>query len=186
MILQLLMMHQYTKFGSERVTGSHESLWTNIQWHSEPLLGPWPWTQQSNLLTRKSSFWWCTINISLIQWLSKDWQFRKYSRHRHTLITWAFTLTFTLKKTNQIFLHDTLANEYDAPSEKIQCFRCYLNKTLTSRAVSYHGLFDVLVLSSTVSIRKCYMYCVIGYTEKRTCSVTLYQNNRTVSSKILS
>lgn len=182
MILPLVMMHQYTKFSSERVTGSYESLWTNIQWHSEPLLGPWPWTQQSNLLTRKSSFWWCIINISLIQLLSKDWQFRKYSRHSHTLITWAFTLTFTLKKTNQIFLHNTLANEYDAPSWKIQCFRCYLNKTLTSWA----GLFDVLVLSSIVSISKCYMCCVTGCTEKRTGSVTLYQNNRTVWSKILS
>ena len=48
----LMMMHHHTKFGGKRFSSSKYIVWTNIQWHFEVLLWPWPWTQQSNIFIR--------------------------------------------------------------------------------------------------------------------------------------
>jgi len=54
----------------------------NIHWSSEPSLWPWPWIQQSNLFTRHSSLWTCTVKLSRSP---KNQQFRTYS---HDFIIW--------------------------------------------------------------------------------------------------
>ena len=43
----LIMMQHHTKFGSKRFSDSENIIWTNIHWHFEILLWPWPWTQHS-------------------------------------------------------------------------------------------------------------------------------------------
>ena len=40
----LITMHHQTKFGSKRFSNSKEITCTNIHWHFEILLWPWPWT----------------------------------------------------------------------------------------------------------------------------------------------
>ena len=77
MILWLMMMHHHTKLDQNIV-------WANIRWSSEPSLWPWPWIQQSNLCTRHSRFWTCTVKLS---WSQKNnlqnQQFRTYNRNTH-------------------------------------------------------------------------------------------------------
>ena len=55
-ILWLMMMHHHTKFDQSDIVRA------NIHWSSEPSL--WPWLQQSNLFTRHSSLWTCTVKLS--------------------------------------------------------------------------------------------------------------------------
>ena len=62
----LMMMHHHTKFGSKRFNESENIVWTNIHWHFEILMWPWPWTQQSNFSIKHSSLWSCTIKSSVV------------------------------------------------------------------------------------------------------------------------
>ena len=41
----VMMLHHHTRYGYKTFLGSEEIIWTNIHWHLEPLLWPWPWTQ---------------------------------------------------------------------------------------------------------------------------------------------
>ena len=59
MLLWLMMMHHHTKFDWSEILSRQ-----NIHWSSEPSLWPWPWIQQSNLFTRYSSLWTCTVKLS--------------------------------------------------------------------------------------------------------------------------
>ena len=43
--LWLMMLHHHTKFGNNMVCDSENITQTNIHWHFEPLLWPWPWMQ---------------------------------------------------------------------------------------------------------------------------------------------
>ena len=43
-VIWLMMMHRDTTFGSKRLSGSEDVIWTNIHWYFEVLLWPWPWT----------------------------------------------------------------------------------------------------------------------------------------------
>ena len=52
-----IMMHHHTKFSSKRFSNSEDIFWTNIHWHFEVLLWPWPSTQQSNFFIRHSDLW---------------------------------------------------------------------------------------------------------------------------------
>ena len=45
MTLWLIMLHHHTKFGNKTFCSSGDIIWTNIQWHFELLLWPWPWMQ---------------------------------------------------------------------------------------------------------------------------------------------
>ena len=65
MTLWLIMLHHYTKFGNKKFCDSEDITWTNIHRHSEPLLWPWSWTQQSHFSTGHTSLWCCTIKSSL-------------------------------------------------------------------------------------------------------------------------
>ena len=51
---------------SKRLSNSENIIWINIHWHSEILLWPWPWTQQSNFSIKHSGLWQCTIKPSLV------------------------------------------------------------------------------------------------------------------------
>ena len=128
MTLWLMMMHQYTKSGLKRFTGSDDICQTNIHRHFEPPLWPWPWTQQSNFLTRYSSLWWQTIKLSLVAKRSavqKIQQKQSYSDHT--------SLYHDLEVSTPIFVHDTHAHgdasKQQNCSQKAQWFRIYsLNK----------------------------------------------------------
>ena len=48
MTLLLMMLHHHTKFGNKMFCSSEDIIRTNIHWHFEPLLWPWPWMQLSN------------------------------------------------------------------------------------------------------------------------------------------
>ena len=54
------------RFGNEMFCGSEDIVWTNIHWHFEPSLLPWPWRQQSHFSKGHSSLWCCTIKPSLV------------------------------------------------------------------------------------------------------------------------
>ena len=41
----LMMIHHHTKCGSKRFCNSKGNTWTDIHWHFEMSLWPWPWTQ---------------------------------------------------------------------------------------------------------------------------------------------
>ena len=73
---------------------------TSIQWSFEPSQWPWPWAQQSDLLTRHSNLWWWTFISSLVL---KEPQFRRCSTNSHILFISKPTVTLTLKLTNQSF-----------------------------------------------------------------------------------
>ena len=45
MTFWLMMLHHHTKFGNKTFCSSGDIIWTNIQWHFELLLWPWPWMQ---------------------------------------------------------------------------------------------------------------------------------------------
>ena len=53
----VILMHHHTKFGSKMFSDLENIIWTNIHWHFEILLWPWPWTQWSNFSTKLSSLW---------------------------------------------------------------------------------------------------------------------------------
>ena len=53
----LTMMQHHTSFGSKRFNISEDTIWTNIHWHFEIKLCPWPWTQESNFSIRHSGLW---------------------------------------------------------------------------------------------------------------------------------
>ena len=42
MTLRLMMMHHNTRFGNKIFCGLEDIIWTNIHWHFEPSLWPWP------------------------------------------------------------------------------------------------------------------------------------------------
>ena len=43
----LMMMHHHTKFGNKMFGSLEGIIWTNIHWHSESSLWPWPYMQYS-------------------------------------------------------------------------------------------------------------------------------------------
>ena len=67
MTLLLMIIHYHTKFGSKMFCSSEDTVLTNIHWHFEPSLLPWPWIQQSNFFTEYSSLWWCTMKPGLAE-----------------------------------------------------------------------------------------------------------------------
>ena len=87
----------------------------NIHWSSEPSLWPWPCIQQSNLFTRHSSLWTCTVKLS--------WSPQKISSSEHiieiVIFDWmnrnSVTVTLTLRIETHFFAYDALAYNYVSP-----------------------------------------------------------------------
>ena len=105
--LWLMMMHHNTKFGDKWFSSSEDLIQTNIHWHFEVLLQPWPWIQQSFFFfffTRRSGL---LIPLKRRNWLHNYGSAVQVIVESHILITWAITATLTLKTVNQFF-HMTL------------------------------------------------------------------------------
>ena len=85
---------------TQKVQQCRRYVWTNVHWKFEHSLWPWPWTQQSNLFTRHPSLWWHTIKLCLV---ARDQKLKTCSRNSCILITWALTMTMTLKFAHHSF-----------------------------------------------------------------------------------
>ena len=67
MTLWLIMTHHHNKCGEKQFCLSEDIIQKNIHWHSEVLLWPWSWTQQSIFFpTRHSDLHQNTIKPSLV------------------------------------------------------------------------------------------------------------------------
>ena len=60
----LMVMYHQTNFCYKRLNCSEKIIWSYINWNLSAW--PWPWTQHSNLVTRNSGLWWCTIKVILV------------------------------------------------------------------------------------------------------------------------
>ena len=63
---ELQFSHSFITFFYLSPPPPKDTIWTNTQWHFEPLLWSWPCTQQSIFFTRYPSLWWSTINRSSV------------------------------------------------------------------------------------------------------------------------
>ena len=108
-ILWFMMLHQYTKFGYKRLKSLKDSAYTNIHLHFEPLLWPWPWTQQFSFLTQHSSLWWYTIKLSLV---AKGLAFHKIQKEQSYFDYINPHCDLDLKVSTPISLHDTPPPDY--------------------------------------------------------------------------
>ena len=127
-------MQHFNKVHSCRTFCSQEAIvHANIHPHFKSLLWPWPWTQQSNLLTGH----FCHPILKTNRISSSAEIHEIYSRSSHMLITWTLTVTLTLKIASHCSA-DPLAHS-DAPAyqvllQKVKQFRRYhLNKIQTHR-----------------------------------------------------
>ena len=108
--LCLIMMHQNIKFGNQMVSSLGDiilSFWTNIHWHSEPSLWPWPFMQNPFFSFSFFSPKTFCLMMMYLQTKSGCQRIRRYSRLSHISIIWALTVTLTFKIANTFF-HKTL------------------------------------------------------------------------------
>ena len=67
----------------QKVLGSEDIVWVNINWNFKHSLCPWHCTQQ---FIFSQGLCWCSINLSLV---AKDLHIKRDSRNSHILIRWA-------------------------------------------------------------------------------------------------
>ena len=65
MTLWLMMLRHHAKFWDKMVCGSGDIIWTNIHWHVEPLLWPWPWMQWSIFFSHR------TLQLMMVYYQTK-------------------------------------------------------------------------------------------------------------------
>ena len=121
-----MMVRHPTTFGHKGFRDSEDISRTNIDWHFEPSLWPWPWTQQSNFLTRYSSLWWYTISLSLV---AKRSAVQKIQPKLSYFDNASSCYDLDLEVSTQIFQQDTQAHDnassHQVWSQKVQRFGRY-------------------------------------------------------------